>query len=196
MGYQEHFTEEDSDSQEKFAASFSDIDAEHRGDEFYELVSDLKKFLISALKSISKRINRKMVQWLSGIGLLFVFFVFFFLSGESNSGESILVSTQTSTPTKSSTPTLTVTPSPSITPSLATKVIGCVTSFQLSVRAGPGIEYALAGGLVKDQCIQLHAVSIDLAWAYIEEPDCKGWISIKYLIIDGYLSVLPTIGND
>lgn len=106
------------------------------------------------------------------------------------------------TPTASATVRVraTETPLPTPTPTPPDNLQACVTARSLRVRAGPGTDYALVGGLVAGNCLAVDARSQDGAWVRFESGDWqgagRGWVSAAHVEVQGDLFALPVATAD
>ncbi len=101
------------------------------------------------------------------------------------------------TPTQlvSPTPTLTVSPTPMSTALPEGMLVGVVTARGLNVRAGPGIEYTRLGAVAGGTKLILSGRNESGTWVRgrVEGEDLKGWLSAKYMRIDGDVMTLPVL---
>lgn len=86
----------------------------------------------------------------------------------------------TSTPTET---TYAVSPTPTYTPTTTALVSGvkyCVDTSSLNVRAGPGLDYAIVGGLPRDTCIYFdgHLADTEYTWVRIS-PGQEGFLHLS-----------------
>jgi hypothetical protein len=70
-------------------------------------------------------------------------------------------------------------------------LIGTVTAEALNVRSGPGANYATVGVLYKGDAVNVLARNQDGSWLSIAKGDLKGWVSAKYVEVQGDISTLP-----
>ena len=105
----------------------------------------------------------------------------------SNTNNYIFTPTITHiTQTTQKTPTISIIPTR--TPSLTT---GCVNINALNVRAGPGVEYSIIGGLSNGECATIKGRNANSSWVWVESQDLKGWVSAGYLSVIGDLTRVP-----
>lgn len=112
---------------------------------------------------------------------------------------------RTNTPTPTNTPELittliptttpkpTGTPSPTSTSATSQEISAVVTAQGLSVRAGPGISYQRVGTVVQGTELVLDLRNQSGIWVRGRAPeeDLQGWLSARYLRIDGDVMTLP-----
>ena len=111
---------------------------------------------------------------------------------------SLLITSCSSTPTQShqtslvntSKPTSTSRIYPTTKPSATTKPIirGCVTVSSLRIRSGPGTEYQMLGGLIRDDCVTIIEATSDKKWGKINHEGIIGWVALEYMTINTTLS--------
>ncbi|MFQ5594641.1 MAG: SH3 domain-containing protein [Anaerolineae bacterium] len=70
-----------------------------------------------------------------------------------------------------------------------------VTARGLNVRTGPGIEYARLGAVAGETELSLTGRNEDGTWVRgrAEEENLEGWLSAKYMRIDGDVNALPVL---
>lgn len=72
---------------------------------------------------------------------------------------------------------------------------GQVTLSELIVRAGPGTEYAVIGGLRRGDVVRVMGRSEDYGWLWVAYQrnlkERKGWVSSAYVVVNGKLDSLP-----
>lgn len=65
----------------------------------------------------------------------------------------------------------------------------CLDSFALNVRAGPGKEHPIIGGLENGECVNIDATSDDGCWGRTENTNwlspVHGWVAISFFTISG-----------
>lgn len=95
--------------------------------------------------------------------------------------EADLPLTQTPEPSSTPEPTATSEPTAEVTPGAQ------VVSKGLNVRKGPGLGYAIVGGLKYGDTMELLGKTPDGAWAKVRFPDgSEGWVSAnnKYIVVN------------
>ena len=87
------------------------------------------------------------------------------------------------------------TPTDTVTP---TDVEACVTARSLRVRAGPGTEFAIVGGLASGDCVLADAIDSSGEWLRVETTSGSGapggWISAEFVVLKGALESLGKAG--
>lgn len=78
---------------------------------------------------------------------------------------------------------------------IAVMLDGQVTLSELIVRAGPGTEYRVIGGLRRGDVVQIMGRSLDNGWLWIRylknRKTHEGWVSSAYVHVNGNLDTLP-----
>lgn len=78
---------------------------------------------------------------------------------------------------------------------IAIMLEGQVTLSELIVRAGPGTEYAVIGGLRREDVVQIMGRSLDNGWLWVRyqknRKTHEGWVSRAYVRVNGKLDTVP-----
>ncbi|MFQ5340774.1 MAG: SH3 domain-containing protein [Anaerolineae bacterium] len=97
--------------------------------------------------------------------------------------------------TSATSPTLTLTPAATPTPLPEGVLTAVVTARGLNVRAGPGIEYTRLGAVAGGTILTLSGRNEAGTWVRgrAEEENLEGWLSAKYMRIDGDVMALAVL---
>jgi uncharacterized protein YraI len=96
-------------------------------------------------------------------------------------------------PSSTTSPTATVLPP---TSTITLQPSAGLTLWQVNVRSGPGVYYALLGQINQDQSVQITGQDVSQEWfaiLYPSGPDGRGWVTAKYIQADASAS-LPVLG--
>lgn len=99
--------------------------------------------------------------------------------------------TETVAPTSTTAPTATV--APTSTPSIT----ALVNAAMVNVRSGPGVEFAVLGGVKMDETIVLLGRNADGSWLKMKtEAGQMGWVSSPYMTLPVDLNAIPEVAPD
>ncbi len=91
---------------------------------------------------------------------------------------------------------LSLTPDPTETYIPETRTMsGCVITNSLRVREAPSTQSKVITGLTRGECVEVHGADIDRTWAAIRVDGQVGWVSLKYLSLEGDPAELPTLAS-
>lgn len=100
---------------------------------------------------------------------------------------TVTVPPPTSTSTTTPKPTMTTTP---------VHLQGCVEAHSLRVRAGPGTDHKMIGGLKAGECVIVLGRNEDATWGKITAGDLKGWVSLDYLSLEGDIQAVALVTGE
>ena len=205
-------TESPDHSQRLFQEAFEDLAIEARGSKWEDIRTALLAapdhnsrllrlgFLVVATTvTIGVFVYRPFLDGLAGVGIATPTIV----ESETADIETISVQTIPKTKTPAPPPTATYTKvsafaSPTTTPTRVGVVVGCVLPAQLRVRAGPGTDTALMGGILVGDCYEftLRAEPEDGTWVGFVFGEELGWVKAEYIEFDGQPEILELAGDD